>query len=96
MCTISYTTSITANAAGYSLSTFTYLTQQFNIYSANMLQIGTYTVTVTGTVDLYPTRSASTTFVITITDPCLATTINSAALSPMTTSVLVATGAITQ
>ena len=60
-------------------------------YSDAMNQVGTYTVTITGTVNNYPSQSASSSFTVEITDPCLTTSINvpAAALSSMTTSVLV-------
>ena len=55
-------------------------------------------MTLTGAVTEVPTKFATTTFTITVVDPCLTTTLiqPTPAFSNMITSVLVATGAATQ
>ena len=55
-------------------------------------------MTLTGTVTEVPTIFATTTFAITVNDPCPTTALlqPTAALADMTTSVLVASGPITQ
>jgi hypothetical protein len=55
-------------------------------------------VTLTGAVTEFPTVLATTTFTITVLDPCLTTTLiqPTLALLDMTTSVFVASGPVTQ
>jgi hypothetical protein len=55
-------------------------------------------VTLTGAVTEFPTVLTTTTFTITVVDPCLTTTLiqPTPALSDMTTSVFVASGPVTQ
>ncbi len=54
-------------------------------------------MTLKGTITSYPTISASTTFTITVGDPCSSTTIiTPTAIADMITSVLVASGPVTQ
>jgi hypothetical protein len=51
------------------------ISQAFNIYSDNINQIGTYTVTLVGFVTWYPDQNATTNFKLKITDPCTITKI---------------------
>jgi hypothetical protein len=55
-------------------------------------------VTLRGEVTAHPTRFAETTFIITVTDPCLSTVLFQPLSAPtsMTISVLIATGPVTQ
>lgn len=89
LCSKTYTASITPTT----LTTFILDTtlSQFQIYSGDYSQIGTYTVTLTGSVTEFPTISASTTFSIVVTDPCPTTSLiqPSIPLEDMSTSVLV-------
>ena len=93
LCSKTYTATITGPTT---LTTFNLdtATSRFQIYSSTYNQIGTYTVTLTGTVTEVPTKFASTSFTITVTDPCSTTTLiqPTTALTDMSTSVLVATG----
>ena len=97
LCSKTYTATISPPT---SLSTFNLDTTQskFQIYSGAYNQIGIYSVALKGAVTEEPTKFATTYFTITVTDPCLTTTLiqPTTALSDMTTSVLVASGPITQ
>jgi hypothetical protein len=77
MCTKTYSATVSTNSGGNSLSNFLLDTglKQFYISSQNYNQIGTYTVTLTGSITDFPSQSAQTTFIITVTDPCLTTTL---------------------
>jgi hypothetical protein len=72
-CSKTYTATITPTT----LTTFSLdsSTSQFLIYSDVYNQVGTYTVTLTGAVTEFPTVLATTTFTITVVDPCLTTTL---------------------
>ena len=77
MCAKTYSATVTTNSGGNSLTNFLLDTglKQFKISSQNYNQIGTYTVTLTGSITDFPSQSAQTTFTITVTDPCLTTTL---------------------
>ena len=55
-------------------------------------------MTLRGEVTAHPTRFAETTFIVTVTDPCLSTVLVQPLPAPtdMVTSVLLATGPVTQ
>lgn len=74
LCSKTYTALITGPAT---LTTFSLdvATSKFQIYSDSFNQIGTYTVTLTGTVTAEPTKFATTTFSIIIVNPCLTKTV---------------------
>ncbi len=63
-------------------------TRQFLIYSDSFSQVGTYTVTLRAEVILYPSKFATTSFTVTVQDPCLTTTLIS--LTPASIENLVA------
>ena len=99
MCAKTYSATVSTNAGGSSLSKFDFNAgaKQFKILSDVYNQIGTYTVTLKGEITSAPTNFATTTFTVTVLDPCLSTTIYPIpTISDMTTSVLLASGAITQ
>ena len=77
MCAKTYSATVTTNSGGNSLSNFLLDTglKQFKISSQNYNQIGTYTVTLTGSITDFPSQFDQTTFTITVTDPCLTTTL---------------------
>ena len=97
LCSKTYTASITGPATLSTLNLNT-VSSKFQIYSNVYNQIGTYTVTLTGTVTEVPTIFATTTFTITVNNPCPTTTLiqPTPALVDMTTSVSVASGPVTQ
>ena len=90
LCSKTYSVTISPTSA---LTTFSLdvVTKKFQIYSGDLSQIGTYTVTLTGAVTSATTQSATTTFTITVVDPCLTTTLiqPTPGLNAMQTSVLV-------
>ena len=78
MCPKTYTATVSNNAGGNSLSNFSLdsALREFLIYSGNYNQIGTFTVTIRGEVTEAPTKFATTTFTITVVDPCLTTALD--------------------
>jgi len=77
-----YTAVVTANAGGFSLTTFAFnaSTSQFRISSQNLNQIGNYTVTLKGAVNGYSSIFASCNFTIEVLNPCLRTVLSANAL----------------
>jgi hypothetical protein len=71
LCPKTYTAQITPTT----LTTFNLNTSnsRFEIYSGAYSQIGTYTVTLTGALIEFSSMQTSTTFTITVDDPCLTT-----------------------
>ena len=73
------------------LTTFIFddVTKTFQLYSDNLLQVGTYTVFLVGTLDANPANVAQTMFNVHVTDPCSSATLTApASLVDMTTSVI--------
>ena len=94
-CPKTYTATITgpATITTFSLDT---PTKTFQVYSGAYNQIGTYTVTLVGALVEIPTITKSTTFSVIVTDPCLTATLQAPPLlTDMSTSVSVASGAVT-
>lgn len=71
--------------------TFDALSRTLTIQSSDLTEIGVYNVIITGFVSEYPSRNATTSFILNITDPCLKTQLNVPDNLPtnMTTSVLI-------
>ena len=86
-----YSVTLALGTALNLLSTFTLNTgsSDFQVYSGNLNQVGTFTATLTGALTSYPTQSATRTFTITVTDPCIKTTLTASpsSLTAMSYSV---------
>ncbi len=75
LCPKTYSSSVSTNAGGNQLTSFIVdaSTGKFKVSSQAYNQIGTFIVTLTGTVAAYPSIIATTTLTVTVTDPCLKT-----------------------
>ena len=74
MCDKSYTASI--SPAGLTTFSLDSSTKKFQVYSDSYSQIKTYTVTLRGYITSATTQFAETTFTVTVSDPCLTTTLD--------------------
>ena len=66
--------------------------KKFKISSQNYNQIGTYTVTLKGTITDFPNKFAESTFIINVMDPCITTTL----IQPLTALVYMETSVLIQ